>query len=164
MMSLYSLNNWYHKKINKNLSIESDFMVSTILCPRCKTKNAKNAEICYNCKKPLKPSKKSSEKSAKESSNSSRRPLLSYFNRESINLKIIAIGLIIFILGNIIFLEIAEDYSVLISGFITLLFAYLAFKRFYEFDDIRDLEVKVLINYLIIAFIGILVLIAWYLV
>ncbi len=142
-------------------------MVSTISCPRCKTKNSKTAEICYNCKKPLKPSKKSPnpKNSPKESFNSeksSKKPLLSYFNRESIDLKIIAIGTAIFILSNFLLLNIAEDYSVLVSGFTTLLFTYLIFKKYYKYDEIRSLEVKVLINYLITAAIGILVLLlAW---
>ena len=143
-------------------------MVSTVLCPRCKTKNSKTAEICYKCKKPLKPSKKSSEETSEkpieQSSNPPKRPFLSYFNKEAINLKIIAVGAVIFILSNIILLEIAEDYSVLVSGFGTLLFTYLAFKKFYKFEDMRSLEVKVLINYIITALIGSLVFVVWYLI
>lgn len=131
-------------------------MVSTVLCPRCNTKNSKTAEICYNCKKPLKSSKKSSEKPSK---NILKKPLLSYFNRESIDLKIIAIGTAIFVLSNIILLNIAEDYAVLISGFATLMFTYLVFKNYYKIDEKRSLEMKVLINYLIMAVIGILVLV-----
>ncbi|MGF7117023.1 zinc ribbon domain-containing protein [Methanobacterium oryzae] len=135
-------------------------MVSTVLCPRCKTKNSKTAEICYNCKKPLKPSKKSSETSSKKPyKESSKKPLLSYFNRESVDLKIIAIGTVIFVLSNVILLEIAEDYAVLISGFATLMFTYLVFKNYYKINETRSLEMKVLINYLIMALIGILVLV-----
>lgn len=139
-------------------------MVSTILCPRCKTKNSKTAEICYNCKKPLKPSKKSSGKPSEKSNKSSKRPLLSYFNKESIDLKIIAIGTAIFVLSNIILLEIAEDYAVLISGFATLMFTYIIFKNYYKIQEIRSLEMKVLINYLIMALIGILIILFMFLV
>lgn len=139
-------------------------MVSTILCPRCKTKNSKTAEICYNCKKQLKPSKKSSEKPSEKSykkyyEKPPKKPLLSYFNRESVDLKIIAIGTAIFVLSNVILLEIAEDYAVLISGFATLMFTYLVFKNYYKINETRSLEMKVLINYLIMAVIGILILV-----
>lgn len=122
-------------------------MVSTIPCPRCKTKNNKKAEICYNCKNPLKKRKNPS--------------ILSSNPQSKIELKIIAVGITIFITSNIIILNIAYEYSVMISGFATLLYLYFVFKDSTPKNtkkEVRSYGFKVLLNYLIIVALGIIAL------
>ncbi len=122
-------------------------MVSTILCPRCKTKNTKNAEICYHCQKPLKTQKKSK--------------IVSFNTKSKLDLKIIAIGTLIFILSSVFVLYIVPDYSIMISGFATLLFLYLVFRNPEKSKDksqARSLGLKVILNYLIIIVTGIIVI------
>ncbi len=125
------------------------FLVSTIICPRCKTKNAKTAEICYNCKNTLKTRKKPS--------------ILSTNPKSKIELKLIVIGTIIFVVTNIILLDIAFDYAYMISGFSTMVYLYFAFKNspIPESDNnLRSVGFKIILNYLIIVLLGCIFLLA----
>ncbi|MGB9936533.1 MAG: zinc ribbon domain-containing protein [Methanobacterium sp.] len=126
-------------------------MVSIIYCPRCKTKNSKKAEICYSCKKPLKGHK-----------NHHKWKVFS-FNRESLlDFKIIALGTLIFVFSNIIILDIAYDYSILVSGFATMTFLYFVFKNSPKpqnsSTELKSMGIKIIGNYLIMALAGILIL------
>lgn len=117
-------------------------MVSTIVCPRCKTKNSKKAKVCYNCQNTLKAHKNPS--------------ILSTNPKSKIELKIIAVGITIFAASNILILNIALDYAYMISGFSTLLYLYLAFKNSPEYEkNVRSTGFKIIINYLIIVLLGI---------
>lgn len=125
-------------------------MVSTIPCPQCGTKNSKTAEICYKCKKRLKTRKK---------------PEIFNFNPKSkIDLKIIAVGAILFVISNVLFLNIASEYSALISGSVTMVYLYLVFKKAPEPEDspnkVRNMGLKIVFNYLIMVIIGVIILAA----
>jgi len=123
-------------------------LVSVIYCPLCKTKNSKKAEICYNCQKPLKPHK---------NRQTSQNPKIFTFNPESkIDFKIIAVGIIIFVLSNIVLLNIAYDYSILISGFATMIYMYFVYKNSPQgsSNELRSAGFKIIGNYLIIALTG----------
>lgn len=127
------------------------FLVGTIMCPRCKTKNSKKAEICYNCKNQLKRRKNPT--------------ILSTNPNSKIELKIIAVGITIFVATNVLILSIAYDYAIMISGFTTLLYLYLVFKNSPMYknsnkDNMRSVGFKVILNYLIIVFLGIIALFA----
>ena len=124
-------------------------MVSTIICPRCKTKNAKTAEICYNCKNTLKTHKKPS--------------ILSTNPKSKIELKLIVVGTIIFVVTNIILLDIAFDYAYMISGFSTMVYLYFAFKNSpipKSDNNLRRVGFKIILNYLIIVLLGCIFLLA----
>lgn len=124
-------------------------LVSTIPCPRCKTKNSKKAKVCYNCNATLK-------KHAKPS-------ILSSNPQSKIELKIIAVGITIFVASNILILNIAYDYAIMISGFATLLYLYFVFKNSMPQNskkEVRSAGFKVLLNYLIIVLLGIITLYA----
>ena len=125
-------------------------MVSTIPCPRCKTNNSKKAQICYKCNATLKKRKNPS--------------ILSTNPQSKIELKIIGVGITIFVATNILLLNIAYDYAIMISGFSTLLYLYLAFKNSpmpqNSKKEIRSKGIKVILNYLIIVFLGIITLYA----
>jgi len=130
-------------------------MVSTIICPRCKTKNSKKAEFCYKCKNPLKPGKTSNKKNP-----------LSFNPNSRFDFRIIVTGLILFVLCNIVFLSISADYAMLISGFTLMLFLYVLFKRFMEIDDsvtVKSLGFKIILYYLVIVALGALVMLAFHL-
>ena len=123
-------------------------MVSTIICPRCKTKNSKKAKVCYNCKNTLKVHK---------------NPSILSSNPESlIEPKIIIIGALIFIISNALILDVAYDYSILVSGFATMVYLYYAFKGSQLSTDsknkTRALGFKIIIHYLTIVLIGIIAL------
>lgn len=125
---------------------QGDILVSTIICPRCKTKNSKKAEICYKCNAPLKVKKPS---------------ILSSNSKSKIDVKLIGIGAVIFILVAIIFRDIAYDYSYMISGFSTMVYLYFAFKntQISKADNtLRGVGLKLVVNYLIIVLIGGMVL------
>jgi ribosomal protein L40E len=130
-------------------------MVSTVICPRCKTKNSKKAELCYKCKNPLKPGK------------SRKSNPLSFDPKSRFDLRIIITGLILFVLCNIAFLYISPDYSMLMSGFVVMLFLYLLFKHYMEPNDpsmtIKTLGLKVILYYLIIIALGVVVLLLFHL-
>ncbi|MGZ7070679.1 MAG: zinc ribbon domain-containing protein [Methanobacterium sp.] len=122
-------------------------MVSTILCPRCKTQNSKKAEVCYKCNNTLKVHKKPS--------------ILSTNPKSKIELKIIAVGVTIFVASNILLLNIAYDYIFMISGFATMLYLYFAFKNSPMYQDstkknLRSAGFKIILNYLIIVALGII--------
>ena len=122
-------------------------LVSTILCPRCKTKNAKTAEICYKCKSPLKTRKKPS--------------ILSTNPNSKLEFKIIAMGILIFIMTNVILFYIAYEYSFMFSGFSTLVYLYFAFKNSptpQSNNKFRSTGFKIILNYLIIVILGSLTL------
>ena len=125
-------------------------MVSTIICPRCKTKNSKKADVCYNCKTTLKVHKKPS--------------ILSSNPESRIEPKIIIIGALIFIISNVIILDAAYDYSILVSGFATMVYLYYAFKGSQVPTDsknkTRALGFKIIMHYLAIILIGIIALLA----
>ena len=130
-------------------------MVSTIICPRCNTKNSKKAEFCYKCKNPLKPGKTSNKKNP-----------LSFNPKSRFDFRIIVTGLILFVLCNIVFLSISADYAMLISGFTLMLFLYVLFKRFMEKDDsvtVKSLGFKIILYYLVIVALGAVVLLAFHL-
>ncbi|EKF87068.1 zinc ribbon domain-containing protein [Methanobacterium formicicum] len=130
-------------------------MVSTIICPRCKTKNSKKAEFCYNCKNPLKPGKTSNKKNP-----------LSLNPKSRFDFRIIVTGLILFVLCNIVLLFISGDYAMLISGFALMLFLYVIFKRFMEIDDsvtLKSLGFKIILYYLVIVALGAILLLAFHL-
>jgi len=125
-------------------------LVSTIICPRCKTKNSKKAKVCYNCKNTLKVHKK---------------PSILGSNPESrIEPKIIIIGALIFIISNAIILNIAYDYSILVSGFATMVYLYYAFKDSQvptaSKNKTRILGFKIILHYLAIVALGIITLFA----
>ena len=123
-------------------------MVSTIICPRCKTKNSKKAKVCYNCKNTLKVHKNPS--------------ILSSNPESRIEPKIIIIGALIFIISNALILDVAYDYSILVSGFATMVYLYYAFKGSQLSTDsknkTRALGFKIIIHYLTIVLIGIIAL------
>ena len=123
-------------------------MVSTIICPRCKTKNSKKAKVCYNCKNTLKVHKNPS--------------ILSSNPESRIEPKIIIIGALIFIISNALILDVAYDYSILVSGFATMVYLYYAFKGSQVPTDsknkTRALGFKIIIHYLTIVLIGIIAL------
>lgn len=121
-------------------------MVSTITCPRCKTQNSKKALVCYKCKNTLKPHKKPSILSSNPESN--------------IELKIIAVGITIFVASNILIMNIAYSYSIMISGFATLLYLYLVLRNpdAKTKKEVRSYGFKVILNYLIIVILGIIAL------
>lgn len=122
-------------------------MVSTILCPRCKTKNSKKAVVCYKCNNTLKEHKKPS--------------ILSSNPKSKIDLKIIVVGITIFVASNVLILSTAPDYAFMISGFATLLYLYFAFKDSTPKNtkqEMRSYGFKVILNYLIIVFLGIVAL------
>ena len=123
-------------------------MVSTIICPRCKTKNSKKANVCYNCKNTLKAHKNPS--------------ILSSNPESRIEPKIIIIGALIFIISNALILDVAYDYSILVSGFATMVYLYYAFKGSQLPTDsknkTRALGFKIIIHYLTIVLIGIIAL------
>lgn len=125
-------------------------MVSTIICPRCKTKNSKKANVCYNCKNTLKVHKKPS--------------ILSSNPKSRIEPKIIIIGALIFIISNAIILDIAYDYAILVSGFATMVYLYYAFKNSQMPTDsknkTRALGFKIILHYLAIVALGIITLFA----
>lgn len=124
-------------------------MVSTILCPRCKTKNSKKADVCYKCKNQLKARKNPS--------------ILSSNPKSKIELKIILVGVIIFVSSNILLVNIALDYVYMISGFAAMFYLYLAFKNSPMFQDstkknLKSAGFKIILNYLIIVVLGIITL------
>jgi len=123
-------------------------LVSTILCPRCKTKVSKNAEICYKCKKPLKPRKKGLK--------------VDFDTSSRIDFRIFAIGLLVFVLTNTIFLYIASEYAMLIAGFATMLFLYLVFKYYFESENdaasLRRVGIKIILYYFMIIIVGVILL------
>jgi hypothetical protein len=84
--------------------------------------------------------------------------------QSKIELKIIGVGITIFVATNVILLNIAYDYAIMISGFSTLLYLYFAFKNSptpqNSKKDIRSEGFKVILNYLIIVFMGIIALYA----
>ncbi|MGB9978831.1 zinc ribbon domain-containing protein [Methanobacterium sp.] len=125
-------------------------MVSTVICPRCKTKNSKKAKVCYNCKNTLIAHKKPS--------------ILSSNPESKFEPKIIIIGAIIFIISNAIILDIAYDYSILVSGFATMVYLYYAFKNssvpLDSKNKTRTLGFKIIVHYLIIVLVGIIALLA----
>ena len=125
-------------------------MVSTIICPRCKTKNSKKAKVCYNCKNTLKVHKNPS--------------ILSSNPESRIEPKIIIIGALIFIISNALILDVAYDYSILVSGFATMVYLYYAFKGSQLPTDsknkTRALGFKIIMHYLAIILIGIIALLA----
>lgn len=131
-------------------------MVSTIICPRCKTKNSKKAEFCYKCKNPLKPGKTSNKKNP-----------ISFDPKSRFDFRIIVTGLILFVLCNIAFLSFSPDYSMLISGFIIMLFLYVLFKRYMEPNDpdmsIKTLGFKIILYYLVIVLLGAVILLVFHL-
>ena len=119
-------------------------MVSTIVCPRCKTKNSKKAKVCYKCQNTLKAHKNPS--------------ILSTNPKSKIELKIIAVGITIFVASNIFILNIASDYTYMISGFSTLLYLYLAFRNSPEYKNAKNMRsqgFKIILNYMIIVVLGI---------
>lgn len=146
------LNN--QKSFNDLINKKGDILVSVIYCPLCKTKNSKKAEICYNCKKPLKPHK--SRQHPKKLS------IFTFNPKSKIDFKIIAIGVIIFVLSNIVLLNIAYDYSILISGFATMVYMYFVLKNSPQSpetsNELKNVGFKIIANYLIIAITGILIL------
>lgn len=124
-------------------------LVSTILCPRCKTKNSKKAVVCYKCQATLKQHKKPS--------------ILSSNPKSKIDLKIILIGITIFVASNVLILSTAPDYAFMISGFATLLYLYFAFKDSTPKDtkqEMRSYGFKVILNYIIIVLLGIVAIYA----
>jgi hypothetical protein len=130
-------------------------LVSTIICPRCKTKNSKKAELCYKCKNPLKPDKTSNKKNP-----------LSFNPKSRFDFRIIVTGLILFVLCNSVLLFISGDYAMLISGFALMLFLYVIFKRFMEIDDsvtLKSLGFKIILYYLVIVALGAVLLLAFHL-
>ena len=137
---------------NKGLtqSQQGGILVSTIICPRCKTKNSKKAKVCYNCKNTLKTHKKPS--------------ILSSNPKSRIEPKIIIIGALIFIISNAIILDVAYDYSILVSGFATMVYLYYAFKNSSVPTDsknkTRALGFKIILHYLTIVTLGIITLFA----
>ncbi|MBI4814329.1 MAG: zinc ribbon domain-containing protein [Methanobacterium sp.] len=131
-------------------------MVSTIICPRCKTKNTKKAEICYNCKNPLKPNKKPAKSN-----------LLTFNPKSRVDIRIIVIGVLLFVLSNVLFLYIVYDYAMLVSGFAIMLFLYIVFKYYSQPDDysagIRSIGFKIILYYLVIVLIGAVILLTFHL-
>jgi hypothetical protein len=124
-------------------------LVSTILCPKCKTTNSKKAVVCYKCKNTLKKHKNPS--------------ILSSNPQSKIELKIIAVGITIFVASNVLILNIAYDYAIMISGFATLLYLYFVFKDSTPKNtkkEVRSYGFKVILNYLIIIALGIITLFA----
>ncbi|AUB55123.1 MULTISPECIES: zinc ribbon domain-containing protein [Methanobacterium] len=128
-------------------------MVSTIICPRCKTKNKKTAEICSNCKNPLKTNKKPDKKN------------FLIFNPESrFDFKIILIGIFLFVICNVLLLNVVYDYAMLVSGFAIMLFLYILFKYYSSQDDsasMKKIGYKVILYYLIIVFVGAVILLTF---
>lgn len=126
-------------------------MVSTISCPQCGTKNSKLDEVCYKCKKRLKTRKKSE--------------ILKFNPKSKIDLKIIAIGVILFVMSNAIVLNIASDYSALVSGSVTMLYLYLVFKNAPQPENsqnnTRSMGLKIVFHYLIMIILGIAILAAF---
>lgn len=140
--SIWILKHW------STINLSGVTLVSTILCPHCKTKVSKKAEICYKCKKHLKPRKKS---------------LKVNFNTKSrIDFRIFAIGLLVFVLTNTIFLYISSEYAMLIAGFATMLFLYLVFKFYFESENdaasLRRVGIKIIIYYFMILVVGVILL------
>lgn len=67
------------------------------------------------------------------------------------------IGSIIFVVTNIILLDIALDYTFMISGFSTMLYLYFAFKNSptsQSSNKLRSTGFKIILNYLIIVLLG----------
>jgi len=132
-----------------------DILVSTIICPRCKTKNSKKAEICYNCKNSLKPDKKSDKKN-----------FLSFNPESRFDFKIILIGILLFVICNVLVLNVVYDYAMLVSGFAIMLFLYVLFKYYSPPDDstsIKKIGYKVILYYLIIVIVGAVILLTFHL-
>ena len=128
-------------------------MVSTIICPRCKTKNSKKAEICYKCQSPLKPNKKLNKKN-----------FLSINTQSRFDFKIILIGIFLFVLCNVLLLNVVYDYAMLVSGFAIMLFLYVLFKYYTPQDDsvsMKTIGYKVILYYLIIVFVGAVILLTF---
>jgi ribosomal protein L40E len=120
-------------------------LVSTIICPRCKTKNSKKAEICYKCKNPLKPDKKN------------KKNFLSINPDSRFDFKIILIGILLFVICNVLLVNVVYDYAMLVSGFAIMLFLYVLFKYYTPQDDsvsMKTIGYKVILYYLIIVFVG----------
>lgn len=120
-----------------------------IICPRCKTKNNKKSLKCHHCKAPLKPRKKAS--------------LLSTNPKSKIDLKVILLGVVIFIATTMIIYEVALDYSFMISGFTTMLYLYFAFKNTpipESSNTLRGIGLKMILHYIIAILIGSVVLLA----
>lgn len=118
-----------------------------VICPRCKTKNNKKALTCIHCKAPLKPRKKAS--------------LLSTNPKSRIDLKVIVLGLIIFVATTMIIYEVAGDYSFMISGFSTMIYLYFAFKNTpvpESSNTLRGVGLKMILHYLVAVLIGSVVL------
>ncbi|EKQ51609.1 MAG: hypothetical protein B655_2161 [Methanobacterium sp. Maddingley MBC34] len=129
-------------------------MVSTIICPRCKTKNSKKAEICYKCKTSLKPNKKPDKKN-----------FLSFNTNSRFDLKIILVGIVLFVICNVLFLNIVYDYAMLVSGFAIMLFLYVLFKYYSPPDDstnMKKIGYKVILYYLIIVVVGVVILLTFH--
>jgi hypothetical protein len=130
-------------------------LVSTIICPQCKTKNNKKAEICYKCKTSLKPNKKLDKKN-----------FLSFNTESRFDLKIILVGILLFVVSNVIFLYIVYDYAMLVSGFAIMLFLYVLFKYYSPPDDstnMKKIGYKVIMYYLIIVVVGAVILLMFHL-
>ncbi len=131
-------------------------MVSTIICPRCKTKNSKKAEICYKCKNPLKPNKKPDKSN-----------LFTFNTKSRVDIRIIVMGILLFVLSNTLFLFVVSDYAMLVSGFTIMLFLYVVFKYYSQPDDysvsIKSIGFKIILYYLIIVLLGAVILLAFHL-
>lgn len=128
-------------------------LVSTIICPRCKTKNSKKAEICNKCKNSLKPDKKQN-----------RMSFFSFNPQSRFDFKIILIGIILFVICNVVLLNVVYDYAMLVSGFAIMLFLYLLFKYYTPQDDsanMKKIGYKVILYYLIIVFVGAVILLTF---
>jgi len=136
-----------------NQILEVGAMVSTIICPKCKTKNSKKAEICYKCKNPLKPNKKSGKKN-----------FLSFNPESRFDFKIILVGIVLFVLFNVLLLNVVYDYAMLVSGFAIMLFLYVLFKYYSPQDDsasMKKIGYKVILYYLVIVIVGAVILLTF---
>lgn len=87
------------------------------------------------------------------------------FNSESrFDFKIILIGIILFIICNVVLLNVVYDYAMLVSGFVIMLFLYLLFKYYTPQDDsanMKKIGYKVILYYLIIVFVGAVILLTF---
>jgi hypothetical protein len=89
------------------------------------------------------------------------------FNTNSrFDLKIILVGTLLFVICNVIFLNIVYDYSMLVSGFAIMLFLYVLFKYYSPPDDstnMKKIGYKIILYYLLIVLVGVVILLTFHL-